>query len=213
MPTSTVRAARPLLAWPGSVFGPGRYRRQGPAGRPDVRQPAGSGPGQRAFVGLVLGHDGAVTRESRMPAPSPDPGLPDASRHEAAAEFLQSLPAPWALGPISAHRLAPELLERCDATGWALDDRLRRKLTSRPVGVRDFAAVLVARVRDLTPPDSPTAPKPRKPCTRCGSLRSLMHGRTVCVACVTASPTPSASDPATRKAEVLAALRNARRAS
>ncbi|MFE9092617.1 hypothetical protein [Streptomyces sp. NPDC007264] len=148
-----------------------------------------------------------------MPAPSPDPGLPDPSRHEAAAAFLQSLPTPWALGPISAHRLAPELLERCDATGWALDDRLRRKLTSRPVGVRDFAAVLVARVRDLTPPDSPTAPKPRTPCTRCGSLRSLVHGRTVCVACLTAAPEPPASDPATRKAEALAVLRDARRAS
>ncbi|RZB18387.1 hypothetical protein StrepF001_15010 [Streptomyces sp. F001] len=148
-----------------------------------------------------------------MPAPSPDPGLPDPSRHEAAAAFLQSLPQPWALGPISAHRLAPELLERCDATGWALDDRLRRKLTSRPGGVRDFAAVLVARVRDLTPPDSPTAPKPRTPCTRCGSLRSLVHGRTICVGCATASPIPPASNPATRKAEVVAALRGARRAS
>ncbi|MEV7454248.1 hypothetical protein AB0P20_36740, partial [Streptomyces nigra] len=84
-----------------------------------------------------------------MPALTPDPGRADPHRHQAAAAFLMTLPEPWTLGPIRAHRLAPELLERCDLTGWRLDGRLRRRLTLHPEGVRDYGAVLTARIRDL----------------------------------------------------------------
>lgn len=148
-----------------------------------------------------------------MPALTPDHGRADPHRHQAAAAFLTTLPEPWALGPIRAQLLAPELLERCDATGRRLDGHLRRRLTANPDGIRDFGAVLTARIRDLRAPGSAREPKPRTPCTRCGSLRSLVHGRTVCVACLTAPAEAPASNPSALAADVRAALRTARAAS
>ncbi|MFF6787399.1 hypothetical protein [Streptomyces sp. NPDC012510] len=148
-----------------------------------------------------------------MPALVPTPSRADAHRHQAAADFLQQLPTPWGLGPVQAHRLAPELLEHCDRTGRRLDGRLRRHLTAHPEGIRAHAAVLTTRIRSLRAPGAPRTPAPRPPCSRCGSLRSLVHGRTVCVACITAPAAPPATDPSRSAADARAALRAARAAS
>lgn len=140
-----------------------------------------------------------------MPA-APD----DLARHESAATFLQNLPGPWACGPVCAHRLAPLLLERADATGWQLGAGLRSHLAARPRGIRDHGAVLAARIRDLAAPRHPSTPAPRPVCASCGSSSSLIHGARpagpLCVPCATRQEEPPAADPAARKAELLALI-------
>lgn len=148
-----------------------------------------------------------------MPTPQTTPEADGAARHEAAARFLASLPEPWTPGPIRAHRLAPVLLERLDATGWTLGPKLRAHLTANPQGVRSHGAVLTTRVRDLEPPEGAKAPPPRPACSTCGSTASLVHGTGRCVRCTTSSAAPPASDPAAFAAEVRAALRRTHRAS
>lgn len=107
-------------------------------------------------------------------------GTSAAAAHDAAAQFLQDLPAPWDSGPVRAHHLAQLLLDRVDETGWPIGPALRARLTSRPSGVRDHQAVLAARIRGLPPYE---APPPRPTCTECSSTSSRVTGTTLCVPC------------------------------
>lgn len=101
--------------------------------------------------------------------------------HQAAVELLQHLPDPWAPSDARAHQLAELLLAVLADTAWTLSPPLAAYLGAPgPRDVRDPAAFLAARIRRL--PDR-TPPPPRPSCTRCGSARSLVHGRGLCVPC------------------------------
>lgn len=113
----------------------------------------------------------STRRRSKNPPPTPTdtsaPGSvgPDGGRDEQhpdlarAAAFLQALPAPWAVGPETAAEFAPLLLARARAQGWAPDAALAAKLTERPDGIRNYAAVLHIRIKDL--PKAPVVPTQR----------------------------------------------------
>ena len=79
----------------------------------------------------------------------------DAPAFTAAVDFLMTLPAPWALGRVTAKAYAPELLEAIAEQGWRLDEQLATKLTENPNGVRQHRTVLRIRINDL-----PKAPQP-----------------------------------------------------
>jgi hypothetical protein len=73
----------------------------------------------------------------------------------AAVDFLMSLPAPWAVGRVTAKAYAPELLDAITSQGWRLDADLVAKLTDNPNGVHRHRSVLRIRINDL-----PKAPQP-----------------------------------------------------
>ncbi|MGW1135691.1 hypothetical protein ACWD4M_29615, partial [Streptomyces griseoluteus] len=54
-----------------------------------------------------------------------------------AADFLESLPTPWTVGPRTAQAMAAELLDMTRRQGWDLDDELTAKLTEKPEGIRN----------------------------------------------------------------------------
>jgi len=74
---------------------------------------------------------------------------------EAAIEFLVTLPAPWAIGRVTAKAYAKELLPVIAEQGWRLDEELITKLTENPHGINKHRSVLRIRINDL-----PKAPKP-----------------------------------------------------
>ena len=73
----------------------------------------------------------------------------------AAVEFLMNLPAPWAVGRVTAKGTAPLLLEAIAEQGWRLDADLVAKLTENSKGVHRPSSVLRIRINDL-----PKAPQP-----------------------------------------------------
>lgn len=117
------------------------------------------------------------------PPPTPPPSTPPPSReaeeeekpagplreagrqqqHEdrlaAAAEFLERLPQPWTIGPVSARTTAPDLIQMIDRQGWDLDADLVAKLTERPGGITSYPPVLRLRIKDLP---KRIKPAPRK---------------------------------------------------
>ncbi|MFH8410378.1 hypothetical protein ACH4FX_37230 [Streptomyces sp. NPDC018019] len=72
----------------------------------------------------------------------------DAKAIAAAEEFLQELPAPWAVGRPTAKRYAPLLVESTRAQGWDLDDALVAELIKgeRP---NNPQGALKARIENL----------------------------------------------------------------
>jgi len=70
-------------------------------------------------------------------------------RLAAAAFFLEALPAPWTVGPVSARATAPDLIKMIDSQGWDLDADLVAKLTERPGGITSYPPVLRIRIKDL----------------------------------------------------------------
>jgi len=136
-----------------------------------------------------------------------------AADHDRAAAFLANLPAPWTLGLVRAHRLAPELLDALDRTGWTLGPKLRAHLTANTDRVRSFPAVLESRIRDLVAPSSAPVPAAPALCFGCGTAASLVHGSGRCVRCATAPAGPPCPDPAARAAELRTALRSRRPAA
>lgn len=138
---------------------------------------------------------------------------PAVDRHTAAADFLESLPCPWCVGPVAANRLAPLLLDQADAGGWQLDERLRAKLTGgHTKGIRNAPAALAARIRRIG--EAPERP-PATPCSKCGSTTSSVHGRgpwPLCVRCTVGdAPAPAGGDVSARVDELRAVLRSSRR--
>lgn len=67
----------------------------------------------------------------------------------AAAAFLEALPAPWAVGPVSAKTMAPDLLKITQTQGWDLDADLVAKLTENPGGIKSYPTILRIRISDL----------------------------------------------------------------
>ncbi|MFE2297964.1 hypothetical protein ACFXAW_07185 [Streptomyces sp. NPDC059445] len=73
----------------------------------------------------------------------------------AAVDFLVNLPAPWAVGRVTAKAYAQELLPVIAEQGWRLDRQLADKLTANPGGINNHRSVLRIRINDL-----PKAPQP-----------------------------------------------------
>lgn len=70
-------------------------------------------------------------------------------RLTAAAAFLEALPDPWTVGPVSARTSAPDLVRMIEKQGWDLDADLVAKLTERPGGITSYPPVLRIRINDL----------------------------------------------------------------
>lgn len=104
--------------------------------------------------------------EGEIPAP---PSRLDGWRQQeddllaAAAEFLETLPDPWTLGPVSARAMATDLAEAITRQGWDLDGDLAAKLTEKPEGIKRYPPVLRLRIGDLPKRIKPKARKPRAP--------------------------------------------------
>ncbi|MFI9244195.1 hypothetical protein ACIGXF_16760 [Streptomyces sp. NPDC053086] len=80
-----------------------------------------------------------------------------------AADFLESLPSPWTVGPRTATAMAVDLLDMTRRQGWDLDDDLTAKLTEKPEGVRNHHQILRIRIGDLPRRIKKSAPKPSAP--------------------------------------------------
>ncbi|HBF83358.1 MAG TPA: hypothetical protein DD420_26585 [Streptomyces sp.] len=63
-------------------------------------------------------------------------------RVEQARAFLLTLTGPWAIGPETAVRLAPQLAAKTAERGWEFDSRLLAQLMSNPNGVNNYELVL-----------------------------------------------------------------------
>ncbi|MCX4818137.1 hypothetical protein OG601_47070 [Streptomyces sp. NBC_01239] len=120
-----------------------------PKGRSGPRQ-AGSEPPPTPPPSTPHPSEGAEGEKS----PADPEGHDDGRRqHEdrlvTAAAFLESLPAPWTIGPVSARATAPDLIKVLDRQGWDLDADLVAKLTERPGGITNYPMVLRIRLKDL----------------------------------------------------------------
>jgi hypothetical protein len=117
-----------------------------------------------------LGVKSTVELETTTSAPTDPPatsgteGGGGGDQQQEAETFLQSLPSPWAAGPVDARKLAPLLLERTKEQGWDLDAALAAELTKNPGGVERFASVLPHRIANLIKrPTAKTRASPRMP--------------------------------------------------
>lgn len=81
-------------------------------------------------------------------SPGPPRTGTDPESVAAAEEFLQDMPAPWAVGRTTARRYAPILAESAESQGWELDEALVRELTKGPMP-RSPQAALKIRIQDL----------------------------------------------------------------
>jgi hypothetical protein len=72
----------------------------------------------------------------------------DAEAIAAAEEFLQEMPAPWAVGRPTAKRYAPLLVDSIEAQGWELDDALVAELTKGQLPTNPQGA-LKTRIENL----------------------------------------------------------------
>ncbi|MFF7184667.1 hypothetical protein ACFZAR_05410 [Streptomyces sp. NPDC008222] len=102
---------------------------------------------------------------------------------EETADFLESLPNPWTVGPRTAKVMAPDLLAVIRSQGWDLDDELTAKLIEKPEGVRNHHQILRIRIGDLPRrirknPAPPSAPLPPW-CGKCadGAPAAQREGR------------------------------------
>ncbi|MFJ2000299.1 hypothetical protein [Streptomyces chartreusis] len=90
----------------------------------------------------------------------------------AAVDFLRNLPAPWAIGRVTATAMAPQLLDAITEQGWHLDEQLTAKLTENPDGIKRHSSVLRLRINDLPKAAQQTATQrgPSLPtwCGHCG---------------------------------------------
>lgn len=91
-------------------------------------------PGQQ----LVLDDD----QHSRSDAVPPLPEGVTPERVKEARAFLLTLTGPWAIGPETAVRLAPQLAAKTAERGWGFDSRLLAQLMSNPNGVNNYELVL-----------------------------------------------------------------------
>lgn len=181
VPISQGKDGRPVFALPGKQC---RYRFPAEL-EGEVTTSPNEGEGEdRTSPGEVTTSPMGRTqpRQGRSgPPPTPTPLSPPPSRgaeedakpasplreagrqqHEdrlaAAAAFLEALPQPWTIGPVSARTTAPELISMIDRQGWDLDGDLVAKLTERPGGITSYPPVLRLRIKDL--------PKRIKPASR-----------------------------------------------
>lgn len=134
--------------------------RTSPKGRSGPRQ-ARSGP--------------PPTPHPSTPHPSAGGETPAAPSHDAVDEqqhdqfladavaFLETLPAPWTIGPKTAALMAPELAQMISKQGWALDDELITKLTEKASTVRNHSQILRIRIGDLPKRIRPATRKPSAP--------------------------------------------------
>lgn len=117
----------------------GTQSRQGGTGSPPTPPPSSPPPSEGP-------------EEEESPA-GPDGDAAGRQQHEdrlaAAASFLESLPQPWTIGPVSARTTAPDLIQMIDRQGWDLDADLASKLTERPGGITNYPMVLRIRLKDL----------------------------------------------------------------
>jgi len=117
-----------------------------------------------------------------FPPSVPDPRAPkpagraasekDDEALTAAVDFLVNLPAPWAIGRVTAKAYAQELLPVMAEQGWRLDEQLAEKLTENPGGINRHRSVLRIRINDLpkAPQSAPAKPGSSLPpwCGGCG---------------------------------------------
>ncbi|MFE2832240.1 hypothetical protein ACFXI6_14500 [Streptomyces mirabilis] len=176
----------------------------------DRTSPKGRTGPRQARTGPPLNGDKGRTGPPPTPTSTPTPfkqgeeeekpssPLREAGRqqHEdrlaAAAAFLEALPDPWTVGPVSARTTAPDLIAAIDRQGWDLDADLIAKLTDRPGGVTNYPVILRIRIKDLPKRIKPASRKSSDPlppwCGKCadgaraaareGSLRLIYddHG-------------------------------------
>ncbi|MFJ4785081.1 hypothetical protein [Streptomyces sp. NPDC088794] len=123
-----------------------------------------------------------------------------------AVAFLETLPAPWTIGPKTAALMAPELAQMTSKQGWALDDELIAKLTEKAATVRNHSQILRIRIGDLPKRIRPAPRKPRGPlppwCGECadgakaaereGHLRQIYDDRGNARPCPKCHPTQTA---------------------
>lgn len=102
---------------------------------------------------------------SRVPKPRPaappvkteEEGSTATPEQQRARLFLMRLPAPWALGPADAAKVAPVLAAAVDRLGLDYDDRLAAQIAHNDFGINNFASVIeTKRIPNLRP----AAPKP-----------------------------------------------------
>lgn len=143
-----------------------------------------------ARAGAALNSSFSATTANHQTAPVAS-GTPDGlaggrQQHEdrlaAAAAFLEALPEPWTIGPVSARATAPDLIKMIDRQGWDLDADLVAKLTERPGGITSYPPVLRLRIKDLPRRVKKTPPRPAAPlpewCGDCadGSRAAIRQG-------------------------------------
>ncbi|MFI6689178.1 hypothetical protein [Streptomyces sp. NPDC050485] len=108
-----------------------RYRASR-ASAPDARSRLAGIPGQQLPLDAA---EHTRTADSAAAAVQPE-------QLGRARELLLTLTGPWALGPESADRLAPQLAAKAVERGWAFDDRLRSELMKNPGGVHNYELIL-----------------------------------------------------------------------
>lgn len=106
------------------------------------------------------------TTSSRSRVPKPRPAAPAAKAEEEGSAatpeqqrarlFLMRLPAPWALGPADAARIAPQLADAVTRLGLDYDDHLAGQIATNDFNVQNHAAVIETR---RIPNLRPAAPK------------------------------------------------------
>jgi hypothetical protein len=124
----------------------GRLTRPGVVGSPD--QSGGQSVGSPDPI--TTSPPGTTTSApADPPAPADTEGGGGGDQQQNAEAFLQSLPEPWAAGPVDARKLAPKLMEAIHAQGWDLDGALAIELTKNPGKIVSFPAVLPGRIANL----------------------------------------------------------------
>ncbi|MEZ0090038.1 hypothetical protein [Streptacidiphilus sp. EB129] len=117
--------------------------------------------------------------------PSAQPGGGDEAQPDNdAAAFLEALPKPWTLGPVTARALASALIAAARSRRWQLDADLAAKLTENPGGITNYSSVLRKRIDDLpyrlhTVASTSTA----KACTACGNDGRTLTDTGICLPC------------------------------
>lgn len=138
-----------------------------PSGEGEEKGEALSSPGEATTspMGRTQPRQGRT-----QPPPTPPPHTPPPSSEETpleptpladrqqrqegrlgeAASFLEELPAPWAVGPVTAKAMAADLWNMTQRQGWDLDGDLAAKLTENASGpIRNHSAILRIRIGDL----------------------------------------------------------------
>ena len=132
-------------------------------------------PLQRTVTKTKNNKTNTTTRARARTAPAPAT-LPKAEgegetppkddEHQAAAELLRALPAPWRLGVRAVRELAPAVSAAL-AAGWS-PTALGEYLAANPDGVKAPAAVLASRLHPEVLPAPPRACRPVEPLPRTG---------------------------------------------
>lgn len=107
---------------------------------------------------------------------------------DTAVAFLETLPAPWSVGHVTAKALAPRLAERAAERHWTLGPELAAELTKNPGGINNHRAVLRTRIEDLPYRAKLPAPRaadaPERACVDCGRPHPNLTDTGICPPCL-----------------------------